>query len=197
MRTVLKEDYLKIPDDVQEVKVKARKVTVKGPKGTVTKSFAHIALDIRVMTMATAKMKGKYVRIQMWNGGYKQACAVSTVKSLINNMFIGVTEGFRYKMRLVHAHFPINAIISADKKQIEIKNYLGGKKVHAIKMQPGVTVFSNKDVKDELVFDGTDNAMVSLSCAQVGQVCGIGKKDERKFLDGIFVSEKTKTNPKD
>ena len=42
--------------------------------------------------MATGKMKGKYVRIQMWNGGYRQACAVTTIKSLINNMFIGVTE---------------------------------------------------------------------------------------------------------
>merc|ERR1719473_965432 len=149
------------------------------------------------MKQDSKKRNGTYLRLRMWFGGSRHSCAVNTLKSLVNNMIVGVTEGFRYKMRLVHAHFPINAIISADKKQIEIKNYLGGKKVHAIKMQPGVTVFSNKDVKDELVFDGTDNAMVSLSCAQVGQVCSIGKKDERKFLDGIFVSEKTKTNPKD
>merc|ERR1712086_767571 len=42
--------------------------------------------------MATAKMKGLYVRLQMWNGGYKQACAVTTFKSLIGNCIIGVTE---------------------------------------------------------------------------------------------------------
>jgi|TARA_B110000305_G_C19324818_1_gene580787 hypothetical protein len=77
---------------VKSIKVKARKVTVEGPKGTVTKDFTHIALDIKVLNMATAKQKGKHVRIQMWNGGYKQACAVTTIKSLINNMFIGVTE---------------------------------------------------------------------------------------------------------
>merc|ERR1711939_482404 len=64
--------------------------------------------------MATSKMKGLYVRIQMWNGGYKEACAVTTFKSLISNMIIGVTEGFRYKMRLVHAHFPINTTIPKD-----------------------------------------------------------------------------------
>merc|ERR1719460_868165 len=90
--------------------------------------------------MATPKMKGLYVRIQMWNGGYKQACAVTTFKSHISNMIIGVTEGFRYKMRLVHAHFPIQAIISKDKKQIEIKNYLGGKKSHLVNMRAGCTV---------------------------------------------------------
>ena len=196
MRLVLKEDYLLVPADVK-IDIKARKVTVTGSKGSVTKDLSHIAVDIRIVKMASAKYNGNYVRIQMWNGGYKQACAVTTIKSLINNMFVGTTEGFRYKMRLVHAHFPINAVISKDKKQLEIKNYLGGKKAHLIKLQPGVTVYLSKDVKDELVFDGTDNAMVSLSCAQVSQVCKIGRKDERKFLDGIFVSEKTKTDPRE
>lgn len=94
-------------------------------------------------------------------------------------------------MKLVYAHFPINAIISKDKKQIEIKNFLGGKKGHLINLAPGCTVELSKDVKDELVFDGIDNAALSLCCARVMQVCKIGDKDERKFLDGIFVSEKT------
>merc|ERR1712127_155839 len=119
--------------------------------------------------MATAKMRGLYVRLQMWNGGYKQACAVTTFKSLIGNCIIGVTEGFRYRMKMVHAHFPITAIIAKDKKQVEIKNFLGGKKSHLIRMQEGCTVMLNpaKDVKNELVFEGIDNAAVSLCCAQV------------------------------
>lgn len=74
---------------------------------------------------------------------------------------------------------------------------MGGKRPHLIKMQPGVTVTLSTAVKDELIFDGIDNAAVSLSCAQVSQVCKIGKKDERKFLDGIFVSQKTLIDPKD
>jgi len=51
-----------------------------------------MAIDMRVMNIATAKRKGLHVRIQMWDGKYKHACAVSTFKSLIGNMFIGVTE---------------------------------------------------------------------------------------------------------
>jgi len=176
---------------------KARRVTVTGPKGKIVKNLSHLAIDIRVMKMATTKMKGMYVRVQMWNAGYKQACAVTTFKSLINNMIIGVTEGFRYKMRLVHAHFPIQAIISKDSKQIEIRNFLGGKKPHLIVMQEGVTVRTSKETQHEIIFDGIDNALLSLSCAQVRQVCNVGKKDERKFLDGIFVSEKTLIDPKE
>jgi len=100
-------------------------------------------------------------------------------------------------MRLVYNHFPISAIISKDKTQIEIKNFLGGKKPHLIKLHPGCTVYQSKDVKDELVFDGIDNALLSNSTARIMQCCQVGDKDERKFLDGIFVSEKTVTDPKD
>jgi large subunit ribosomal protein L9e len=102
-------------------------------------------------------------------------------------------------MKMVHAHFPITALISKDKKQIEIKNFLGGKKSHLIQMQEGVTVQMStaKDVKNELIFEGIDNSKVSLSCAQVYGVCKIKDKDERKFLDGIFVSAKELIDPKD
>ena len=63
----------------------------------------------------------------------------------------------------------------------------------------GTTVkLSPPDVcKDELVFDGPDNAAVSLCAARTNQVCKTGPKDHRKFLDGIYVSQKTKIEPKE
>ena len=75
-----------------KVSIKARKVTITGPRGKIVKDLSHTSIDMRVMKMATTKMKGLYVRLQMWNGGYKQACAVTTFKSLIGNCIIGVTE---------------------------------------------------------------------------------------------------------
>ena len=98
-------------------------------------------------------------------------------------------------MRLHHAHFPIQAQISKDAKQVEIKNFLGGKKGKLIVLQPGCKV--QKIGNTELIFDGIDNAALSLSCAQVNQACKVGNKDHRKFLDGIYVSEKTLTDPKE
>jgi len=115
--------------------------------------------------------------------------------TLITNYF--QFQGYRYKMRCVHAHFPISLIISKDKRQVEVKNFLGGKKGHTINLQPGCTATLTKDVKDEIVIDGIDNAAVSLCCAQISQCCKIGTKDERKFLDGIFVSERTVIDKKD
>ena len=67
-------------------------------------------------------------------------------------------------MRLVHAHFPINVSIPKDSKSIEIKNFLGGKQVKKIDMQPGCVVKMNPEVKDELIFEGIDNQNLSLTC---------------------------------
>jgi len=99
-------------------------------------------------------------------------------------------------MRLVHAHFPINATVPAKGNQIEMKNFLGGRELHKVVMAPGVTVKLGTELKDELIFEGNDNALVSLMCSQVSQSCSIGTKDERKFLDGIYVSERSLAQPR-
>ena len=53
------------------------------------------------------------------------------------NLIKGVTKGFEYKMRLVYAHFPINANIEENGKLIEIRNFLGEKRVRIVRMLPG------------------------------------------------------------
>ena len=73
------------------VTLKARKVTVKGKRGEVTKNFSHLAVELQKLKQNDNKRSGSYIRIRMWFGGYKQACAVNTLKSLIENMITGVT----------------------------------------------------------------------------------------------------------
>jgi len=86
------EDFIIFVLCTVKISIKARKVTIEGPRGKIVKDLSHMSIDLRVMKMATPKMKGLYVRIQMWNGGYKQACAVTTFKSIVGNCIIGVTE---------------------------------------------------------------------------------------------------------
>lgn len=193
---MLKEDWVQIPDDVT-CTVNARKVAVKGKRGEVKKDFSHVSCELKKMKQDTKKRNGTFIRIRIWFGGYKQSCAVNTLKSLIQNMITGTTEGFRYKMRLVHAHFPINVVVPKDGSSVTVKNFLGGKQDKIITCLADTKVTLSADVKGELIFDGTDNAALSQTCSQVKQVCRVGRKDERKFLDGIFVSQKTLTDPKE
>ena len=88
---------------------------------------------------------------------------MKTAASIVKNMFLGVTRGFRYRMRLVTAHFPIKTFISKDKKSVEFKNFLGGKQAKLVVLKPGCTIALNDKVKDEIIIDGVDVDNVSLS----------------------------------
>ncbi|KAA1466336.1 60S ribosomal protein L9 [Dentipellis sp. KUC8613] len=188
MRDVLKTEELEIPEGV-EVSVKSRVITVSGPKGTLTKNVRHVNMDIRLLKGKTNK-----VTLAVWQGGRKHVACLRTIKSLITNMITGVTKGFLYKMRAVYAHFPINCIIQENGQALEIRNFLGEKvmpTVRHVAMLDGVTISESKSQKDELILQGADIENVSQSAASIQGICRVRNKDIRKFLDGIYVSEKT------
>lgn len=93
-------------------------------------------------------------------------------------------------MRLVYAHFPINVNIADDKKSIEIRNFLGERVGRKVEMLDGVEISLSKAQKDELLLVGNDLENVSQSAASIQQSTRVKNKDIRKFLDGIYVSEK-------
>ena len=64
-----------------------------------------------------------------------------TVKSLIANLITGVTKGYKYKMRFVYAHFPINVNIIKKMVKITLKLEISWvKKVREVKIHEGVTM---------------------------------------------------------
>ena len=165
------------------VSVKSRVVTVKGPRGTLTKSFRHEPVEMEMSA------DGKQVHLARWMATKKENANLQTFTAHIRNMIIGVTQGFRYKMRLVYAHFPINVNIEA-KTLLEIRNFLGEKEVRRVPCVGGTTITKTTTVKDEIVLEGNSIDEVSLTASQIHQSCNVkGRKDLRKFLDGIYVSE--------
>lgn len=58
-------------------------------------------------------------------------------------------------------------------------------------MLEGVTVSEGKNQKDEYWLEGNDIQNVSQSAADMHTACLVRNKDIRKFLDGLYVSEKT------
>ncbi|CAO3613978.1 unnamed protein product [Cunninghamella blakesleeana] len=182
MKDIYQDDELIIPQGVK-VSIKSREVTVTGPRGTLKKNLRHLNIEIKF----AAKDKLKFV---VYHGGRKHVACIRTVRSLINNMIVGVTKGYQYKMRYVYAHFPINVIIQDGGKGVEIRNFLGQKVVFRVAMAEGVTCESSSSQKDELIITGNDLEAVSQSAANIQQSCLVKNKDIRKFLDGIYVSER-------
>lgn len=182
MKTILSSQTVKIPAGIT-CTVKKRRVTVKGKRGVLVRTFNHTQLDMKMI-------KKNVLQVQKWFGIRKELAAVRTVCSHVENMIVGVTRGFQYKMRSVYAHFPINVTTQDGNKAVEIRNFLGEKILRRVVMQPGVVCVNSPNVKDELILSGNDIELVSRSAAQIQQSTTVKNKDIRKFLDGIYVSER-------
>ncbi|CAM9548428.1 unnamed protein product [Sphacelaria rigidula] len=76
-------------------------------------------------------------------------------------MMTGVTKGYLYKMRFCYAHFPINVSITG--RVVEIRNFLGEKRVRRVELAPGVDYVRTADVKDQIELSGIDIAAVSMT----------------------------------
>ncbi|KAJ2767965.1 60S ribosomal protein L9B [Coemansia nantahalensis] len=182
MKHISKDDIVVIPEGVT-VTVKSRVVRVTGPRGSLSRDLRHVQMDIQ-------RPKKNQLRVIVWQGGRKHVACIRTVCSHIDNMIKGVTIGFEYKMRFVYAHFPISVNINKATNCVEICNFLGEKVSRKVPMNEGVAVVQSTAQKDELILSGNDVDMVSQSAAAIQQSTRVRHKDIRKFLDGIYVSEK-------
>lgn len=57
------------------VSFKSREVTVKGPKGTLQRSFKHMSLDIQAVA------GGKEIKVDLWFGNRETIAAIRSVSN--------------------------------------------------------------------------------------------------------------------
>uniref|UniRef100_A0AC35U3F5 60S ribosomal protein L9 n=1 Tax=Rhabditophanes sp. KR3021 TaxID=114890 RepID=A0AC35U3F5_9BILA len=182
MKIIESNDIVKFPENVKFT-VDKRVVSVTGPRGTLTRDFRHMQIEI-------LKSGKDSIRVRKWFGLRKELATIRTVCTHIKNMIKGTTLGFRYKMRSVYAHFPINIALQDANTLVEIRNFLGEKVVRRVQLPKGVTALMSTKQKDELIIDGNDIEQVSQAAARIQQSTTVKNKDIRKFLDGIYVSER-------
>lgn len=177
MRAIEVSKTIQIPEDV-EASVEGRKVTVKGPKGTLTRDFSHAPISI--------KLEGKSIRIWAEWPRKKETAIVGTVYSHIRNMITGVRKGFTYKLKIVFSHFPIS--VKVEEKNILIGNFTGERRPRKVRMAGDVQV---KVQSEDVIIQGTNLEDVSQTAAKIEEATKVKGKDPRIFLDGIYVYEKS------
>ena len=82
---------LTIPAGV-EVNVEGNKITTKGPKGTLEYTFRNDSVDVKV--------EGTEIRVTRKNELKASKQLHGTTNSTINNMLIGVSEGFKRELEI-------------------------------------------------------------------------------------------------
>ena len=176
-----------IPDQVS-MQVEGRTVKVKGPLGSLQEDLSHLPVSIDV--------DDNKVRLETSWPRKREIGMLGTAAAHVRNMLKGVTQGYRYELRTVYAHFPVTVKVDEKAKVLKIENFTGEKTPRYAKIVEGVKVDVNGE---DISVQGIDLKSVSQTAANIQDSTKIKKKDLRVFLDGIYVSGKgpaqTRTKP--
>ena len=174
-----------VPPGVR-VTVDGKRVRVEGPLGSVEKDFSHAK-------RVELRLQGSELVVEAFNADKKTYSIVNTIASKIENMMIGVTRGFRYRMKIVFAHFPMSVKVDERSQVVVIENFLGGRGKITARIEPGVKV---RVERDDVVIEGVDKEAVAQTAANIREATKLrgrrrlsphGREGGPGVLDGIYV----------
>ena len=150
-------------------------LSVKGKLGTVKKDFTKLPAKITV--------DGNKIMIKPY-GKRKQDLAVThTARSIIESMIKGVEKGYTYKLKIIFAHFPISVKIKG--KDVNVENFFGERAARVSRIVGNATKVNV--VGEDVVVQGPSLEDVSQTAANIELSTKIKNKDQRVFLDGLYV----------
>lgn len=169
---------VEIPDGV-EVTYDSGEFVVKGPKGELRRKLSspHVKIEVKDSSVILTSVDERR----------KHKALLGTFTAHLKNMIIGVTKGFRAKLKAVHSHFPMK--LSVEGNKFVVQNFLGERKPRTTEILGDVKVIINKD---EIIVEGIDKEHVGQTCANLEHVTKIQRLDKRVFQDGIYIIEKPK-----
>jgi len=178
MTAEVAERFVEIPADVK-IEVNGRKVIATGPKGSINEDLTHMPVEFE-----TEKDK---VVIRSSGSRKRDKAMVGTAAAHIANMVKGVTKGFAYRLKIVYAHFPVTVKVLEKERRVSIENF-GGEKTPRF-----ASMIGNAAVRvsgDEVIVEGARLDEVSRTASNIEEATKIKEKDQRVFLDGIYIFQK-------
>lgn len=178
MTKILRELSIPIPEGI-EVQIEKGTISVKGKKGEAHKELRHPRL--------TVSLADKTVHIVCPENKptINDKMMINTFKAHVRNLFHGVQEGYRAKLKICSGHFPITVTI--ENNIIVIKNFLGEKTPRKAALYPGVKVKIEGDI---ISLEGIDKESVGQTAARIENATRITNRDRRVFQDGCYITLK-------
>ena len=155
-----------------------RTLSVTGKLGESKKHFDKVNVNLA--------LDGNKLSISPYSAKKKDNVIVNTVASLVGNMIAGVSKGYTYKLKIVYAHFPISVKVKGE--EILVENFVGERSPRVAKIVGDCKVTVEGD---DIVVKGVSVEDVGQTSANVELATKIKRKDQRIFLDGVYIYEKT------
>ncbi len=171
-------ETLEMPSGIQAT-LNESKLTIKGPKGEVTRDLRDPRVSVSVNNNAVVL---KVLSTKLTRREKKQ---VYTHLAHIKNMVAGVQHPYVYKIKICSGHFPMNVSLSG--KQFSVKNFLGEKVPRTITLKDNVKVEIQGDI---VTVTSCDVERAGQTAAHIEQITRICNRDLRIFQDGLYIIEK-------
>lgn len=133
-----------------EVKIEGHTVTVKGPKGTLSRTLNE---------EITVAMEGSEIIVTRPNDSIKERSLHGLTRTLIHNMVVGVTEGFEKKLEIVGVGY------NAQMQGKNLKLSLGFSHPVIVEPPEGITISTPSSVV--ILVSGADKEKVGMVAAEI------------------------------
>ena len=160
------------------VKKEGNLIQVKGPLGTVKKDFAKLP--------ATVTVQGNRITIKPYGTRKRDLAIANTARSIIGGMIKGVEKGYTYKLKIIFAHFPISVKVKG--KEVHVENFFGERSARISRIIGDATKVSIAG--EDVVIQGPSLEDVSQTAANIELSTKTKGKDQRVFLDGLYIYSK-------
>jgi len=154
-----------------------RTLSIKGKLGEARKHFDKIDVNLSV--------EGNRVVFSPFSSKKKDNVIINTVTSIVDNMVTGVTKGYTYKLKVVYAHFPITVKTKGD--QVLVENFVGERSPRVSQIVGDCRVSIEGD---DILVKGVSLEDVGQTAANIELATKIRRKDQRIFLDGVYIYHK-------
>ncbi|MGD0145742.1 MAG: 50S ribosomal protein L6 [Nitrososphaerales archaeon] len=172
----VQQQVVELPPGVTAI-LAGRTLSVKGKLGEAKKHFDKVSVNLSV--------EGTKVSVSPFSKKKKDNVIVNTVVSLVNNMITGVSKGYTYRLKVVYAHFPISVKTKGD--EIHVENFVGERSPRIAKIVGTCKVAIEGD---DVIVKGVSVEDVGQTAANVELATKIKRKDQRIFLDGVYIYQK-------
>jgi large subunit ribosomal protein L6 len=173
----LVEIVLAVPEKISAT-LEGSVLKVEGPLGILKKDFSKVRAYI--------ESSNNSIKLKSYGDRRKDRAVFGTASSLVENMFIGVTKGFTYKLKVVSAHFPIS--VRVKEGLIFIENFYGEKAPRIAKIVGSCKISIEGD---DVIVQGISKEDAGQTAANMESATRVRKKDQRVFLDGVYVYEQS------
>lgn len=152
-------------------------LTVKGPKGEVSREFRSSSVKIAIIP-------GKVV-LEVKKGTKREKTIIGTFEAHIANMIKGVQEQHTYLLKICSGHFPMNVSVAG--KEFVVKNFLGEVVPRKVEIVPDVDV---KVTGNDITVSSPNKELAGLMASRIENLCRITNRDRRIFQDGCYITQK-------